>query len=340
MVKNYNYPTYGDDKMDSQPFNQLNSHYSADYPRIATNLPLSLFYKRKKIKKVLYTMVTDNKLDSFEAADYQVLHQDKDFELLYILSGQLTNVLGDKEFLFSAGDACLLNPQMAHFERLDPACSVVFLNLSVTFLNELLKNIDEKGPLFSFLKQSLQSENEWQRRYIQFTKNLPTENKVVKILFDSLQQELATNKIGKKYLQKGLVLRLLAAFENSKRFTMQEFDLDSTKEAFLVNRVIYQIEHHYGNVTRQNIEQALHYNAEYLNRLLKKQTGKTISNYAQEIRIKNAESLLISTDLPIHSIAEKLGFSNETYFFQFFKKQVGCSPKKYRDTSKKADTID
>lgn len=320
--------------MSQQPFQNLTDNQATDYPKITTNRPLSLFYKRKNRDKVLYTMVTDQHIDSFEATDYQILHRDHDFELMYVLNGRLTNVFGDKEFIFSAGDACLLNPQMAHFERLESKCSVVFLNLSVKLLNELFNDLTVTGPLFNFLKQSLRSENDWQQRYIQFTKNLPTENTVVKILFDSLQQELATNKLGKYYLQKGLVLRLLAAFENSKRFTLKEFDLDASKEAYLVNRVIYQIEHHYGNITRQKLEQALHYNAEYLNRLLKRQTGKTISNYAQLIRLKNAKNLLTTTDLTIQLIAEKLGFRNETYFYQFFKKQTQSSPNKYRKNKK------
>jgi AraC family transcriptional activator of pobA len=39
---------------------------------------------------------------------------------------------------------------------------------------------------------------------------------------------------------------------------------------------------------------------------------------------------LTSTDLPIASIADSLGFGSQFYFSNFFKKQTGMTPSSYR----------
>ena len=127
-----------------------------------------------------------------------------------------------------------------------------------------------------------------------------------------------------------MILRLLDALENLNQFSLQQIDLDLSKEDYLVNRILHLIDSRFGNISRKEIEAVLHYNAEYLNRLLKRQTKMTIAHYAQTVRTKKAQQLLTSTDLSVQRIAEQLNFSNEAYFYHYFKKQTGLSPNQYR----------
>jgi len=46
--------------------------------------------------------------------------------------------------------------------------------------------------------------------------------------------------------------------------------------------------------------------------------------------VETATLLLTSTDLPISKIADTLGFDNQFYFSNFFKKQTGMVPSSYR----------
>jgi two-component system response regulator YesN len=45
-----------------------------------------------------------------------------------------------------------------------------------------------------------------------------------------------------------------------------------------------------------------------------------------------AKDLLRSTDLKAFEVAEKVGYSDPNYFSFSFRKQVGISPKEYRNT--------
>ena len=58
----------------------------------------------------------------------------------------------------------------------------------------------------------------------------------------------------------------------------------------------------------------------YLSSLFRKETGKTISEYIAETRIRNAILLLNTTKLPIQAIANQCGFSDANYFSRTFKK--------------------
>ncbi|MDT6952248.1 helix-turn-helix transcriptional regulator [Companilactobacillus alimentarius] len=312
--------------MTKEDFNNLDTPSSTNGPEISTNSPLSIFYKRKTNQKVLYTMIQNGTFNVFEADDYQRMHRDRDFELMYVLKGKLTNYLEDRVFSFYAGEGCLLNPQMKHTEKLQDNCSVVFINLSETLLKQLLSGIDTSGFVFSFLQNNLEDKNSWQRNYLKFNTQVNNSDKAFRIILDSLQQEITTVKIGSNYLQQGLILRLLSELQDTHHFQVNTNLLDYSKKDYLVNQILQLIENNTGNISRKVLEEELHYNAEYLNRILKEKTNKTLTSYSQEVRVHKAQELLTTTGLTVQMIAEKLGFSSENYFYHYFKKHVQLSP--------------
>lgn len=69
----------------------------------------------------------------------------------------------------------------------------------------------------------------------------------------------------------------------------------------------------------------------YLARLFKKDTGETLVQYINRVRIMKAKALLQETDLTIADIMEKTGFSTVQHFFKQFKRYAGCTPKTFRN---------
>lgn len=102
-------------------------------------------------------------------------------------------------------------------------------------------------------------------------------------------------------------------------------------------RIIRVIEYMNANIARTaNIEelaQCANLSKDHFIRRFRKETGTTPLTYFTARKIEVAESMLIATDLPIKSIADKLGFEDTSYFYRLFKKHVGKSPKKYRESS-------
>ncbi len=58
--------------------------------------------------------------------------------------------------------------------------------------------------------------------------------------------------------------------------------------------------------------------------------GRTILEEIQLTRLERAKRLLMETTHPISKVAEMAGFGSAGYFIQFFQKQVGKTPRKYR----------
>jgi len=68
----------------------------------------------------------------------------------------------------------------------------------------------------------------------------------------------------------------------------------------------------------------------YLNTLVKQQTGKTLRDHIQDRILYEAKALLMQTDWDISHISYGLGFSGVAAFTTFFKKKENMPPSKYR----------
>lgn len=73
-------------------------------------------------------------------------------------------------------------------------------------------------------------------------------------------------------------------------------------------------------------------NADYLSYLFHKSTGKTITQYILEEKVKAAQSMLIYTENTLQEIAFALNFSSQSHFSTVFRKFTGMSPREFRDT--------
>lgn len=68
----------------------------------------------------------------------------------------------------------------------------------------------------------------------------------------------------------------------------------------------------------------------YLSNLFHQQTGMTIKQYQQKIRMEYACHLLETADSKVTDIATQIGFSDRRYFTKVFKETYGVTPQEYR----------
>lgn len=68
----------------------------------------------------------------------------------------------------------------------------------------------------------------------------------------------------------------------------------------------------------------------YLNRYVKKITGKITSQHLYERILAEAQILLPHTDWTISDISDTLGFDDIPHFNKFFKKQTRSNPVAYQ----------
>ncbi|WP_366863403.1 helix-turn-helix transcriptional regulator [Microcoleus sp. CAWBG52] len=70
----------------------------------------------------------------------------------------------------------------------------------------------------------------------------------------------------------------------------------------------------------------------YFSRIFKQTTGKTPHHYVTSCRIEKAKKLLKTPGLSIAYISQTVGFHDQIHFSNTFRKIVGLTPKKYRDS--------
>ena len=68
----------------------------------------------------------------------------------------------------------------------------------------------------------------------------------------------------------------------------------------------------------------------YLSRLVKQSTGRSVGAWIDIVRIQRAKRLLSSTTLSIIDIAASVGIEDQSYFSRLFKKETGLTPSAFR----------
>lgn len=79
------------------------------------------------------------------------------------------------------------------------------------------------------------------------------------------------------------------------------------------------------------ISEQVNVSSSYLSAQFKKETGKTLTDYINEKRIRDSLVLLSTTDMPIQKVAERVGIYDENYYSRLFKKYLNQTAKQYRN---------
>jgi len=100
----------------------------------------------------------------------------------------------------------------------------------------------------------------------------------------------------------------------------------------IINCKDFIYEHIYEEISHDDIARKVNLSPKYLSVLFKKEVGITVSDYIQQSKIEEAKKLLAYSKTSISEICVLLNFNDQSYFTKVFKKVVGVTPKKYRDT--------
>ena len=191
---------------------------------------------------------------------------------------------------------------------------VVFSDIKMPFRDglELLKDIKEHFPAIKVVMVSGYDDFAFVRNALQ------------QDAFDYLLKPVRQDDL-EKTLQK-LESRLRAERGDSP------YGEDTTSAAAIVKQVLDYLHRNYAeDIEFTKLADDYHISSAYLSKIFKEQVGMTVSRYRNEYRINVTKELLIKTDLPLKTIAEKVGFTDQFYFSKMFKKVTGESPAQFRE---------
>jgi len=97
-------------------------------------------------------------------------------------------------------------------------------------------------------------------------------------------------------------------------------------------KMIDMIQKYYDtDLTLEQCASELHYNANYLSSVFRKETNYSFSEYLAAYRFSMAKKWLAESDMTIKDIATKLRYNNPQNFIRSFRKHEGMTPGQYRE---------
>lgn len=104
----------------------------------------------------------------------------------------------------------------------------------------------------------------------------------------------------------------------------------------IIVEIMEYIDENYGeDIQLSAIATKYYRDVTYVSKLFKEYTGINYTDYLMNKRVEEAKKLLLSTDLPVEELANKVGYNNVIYFRKVFKAKTNMSPGQYRKESRK-----
>jgi two-component system, response regulator YesN len=109
-------------------------------------------------------------------------------------------------------------------------------------------------------------------------------------------------------------------------------DRKISRRSEIVTRINRIISDHFTdpNLSPKSIADTLMLSINYVRRQYKEETGVSIADQINHLRLQECKRVLSSEDLPIKELYGRVGFGNYNYFFEAFRKETGVTPLQFR----------
>lgn len=127
--------------------------------------------------------------------------------------------------------------------------------------------------------------------------------------------------------------QMLAVLKELYQGFLKKVNSSEAREDEWVSQIKLYIHENYGESSLSLIEVAEHIGMSptRFSSLFKEKSGCNFKEYVDLIRLEKARELLEDTELKVEMIAEMVGYNSGYSFARFFRKQMGMSPKEYRE---------
>ena len=261
-----------------------------------------------KLKIDYQVMTSEGKIDRFidecsisqsghTPEDY--MHQHDFFELMLVLDGEIDVTIESATHTFRKGDACLINLSVRHLENfVNCAWNVASLCFSRETAAEIIADLSGYSPvtgLCRFLEEGVHKDAAFRKNYLEFRVQdgvSDVENQTTRLFLQALIRELTQKDPGYSHMSYALILRMLSSLADSDLYRLDSFEIEYSAQDYILEQVKDYLDSLNGSTDFSRLAAALHYNADYLNKVIKAKTGQTLTEYARARRLSRAAKLI------------------------------------------------
>ena len=286
-------------------------------------------YDKKKQQKTLNDSFFQNK-DIYVSrhnrfAPYP-MHTHTFLEINYLLQGQIDENINGKKIHLTQGDLILLDVGTSHSlgtlaeDGILINISFMDKNISLNFLKNLKGS---NNILYQFLlNRSLDRDASQDYLIFRTEHNQKIRQILDEIIAEYYNQADFSDIVIKSYLNI-LITQLI------RNYQVQAPQAENSKQD-LAYELLEDIAAEYATISLQDLADRYAYNRNYLSNVFKEEIGLTFSEALNQQRIMQAHNLLLSSDLPISTIIDRVGISNKSFFYKKYFEQYHMTPKESR----------
>lgn len=264
------------------------------------------------------------------------VHQHDFYELVYVVHGQGIHQYEDKPYRLSAGDILLIRPGASHTYSVEAAQRMEIINCLL--LPELLdeawvQHADPDRKIASLLRHT--QLNRLEPGHPRLSLGKEDGRRVEALLLHMLEeQQQARAGMGLVLsMQLVVLLQLIARYyEEEQQRDKQASSYEVSGRITMVRRVRQYLERCFEQkLDMDRISRGYGISPRHMNRIFKEDTGMTLTEMVQHLRIERAKHLLVHTKDRIIDISGKVGYEDPSFFSKLFERKIGCSPGKFRE---------
>lgn len=236
------------------------------------------------------------------------------------VSGTLKASINLKEYTLQAGDLVSLLPgSIIQFCEETDAVQLSFIGFSSSFMegvNLIQSTTDNVTTIYEHPVLPLD---------IKKTQQL---NDFLKLLERVVMEEGKINPEIVKHILQGFMIGIGDLYRGKQWPSQTLTRSDEIQKKFLG----LVMKHYTSNRQTSFYASHLSISPQHLCMIVKQKTGRSVSDIIADMVIMDAKSQLKSTDLTIQEISYSLNFPNVSFFGKYFKRYVGISPQKFRNS--------
>ena len=248
------------------------------------------------------------------------IHVHTNYELLYVVEGEVTMLIGQREFHLGSGSMIFLNQFEEHATQLS---GDVYRRFYLLIPPASLQDYSENSVLLSVFRL----------HGAHFPYVLSTGG--AKPAFDtyfSMLLEAAQSKspYAEQRVQALLTLILTHAYD----LRPDMFAPVHTSMLISIRSILDELDRRFAQeISLSELAERYHVSTSCLTRHFREYVGMSPMQYITQSRLTLAKHLLMNTEQPVSQVASACGFKDASNFIRRFKVQFGCSPLQFRHSN-------
>lgn len=253
------------------------------------------------------------------------LHAHESFELICVCKGTIRQTICNRTMELTAGDYCIIAPGVQHDLTIFSNAVVVYISIRrSSFDMSFFKLLSPEDILHQFFTSVLYGSSDYPYILFRAGNDLEALDLVLSLYQETQHPGSYTNQFRFSCLS---MLFLLLLRRHSDHISI---GTPGRGNLAVVVPILQYMQEHYATVCRSAVAEVFHYHEAYLSRLIKKATGQTFAQLLQELRLRKAQQLLTTTDLPVSEIVPMIGLSSVSHFHKIYLHRFGKTPKEER----------